>query len=234
MSSELDELLDQISSRAHGGTTRRAHIAAWKATVAGSYAAKRAMDIVGSLAGLVLLSPLFLVIALAVKLTSPGPAFFTQIRVGRYGRHFKFYKFRTMRKDAEALKGPLAPHNESGDGVIFKMARDPRITRVGRILRRTSLDELPQLWNVLLGDMSLVGPRPPLPEEVALYTLDDRKRLDVTPGITCLWQVEGRSDIPFRQQVALDKQYILSQSIWRDIVILLRTIPAIIGGKGAY
>ena len=114
------------------------------------------------------------------------------------------------------------------------MAHDPRIPRVGRILRRTSLDELPQLWNVLLGDMSLVGPRPPLPEEVALYTLDDRKRLDVPPGITCLWQVEGRSDIPFHQQVALDKQYILSQSIWRDIVILLRTIPAIIGGKGAY
>ena len=137
-------------------------------------------------------------------------------------------------KDAEALKESLAAQNESKDGVIFKMKDDPRITKVGRFLRRTSLDELPQLWNVFIGDMSLVGPRPPVPKEVQEYTLEDRKRLDVIPGITCLWQIGGRSDIPFKEQVRLDKDYILSQSVWKDLAILLKTVPAIIGGKGAY
>jgi lipopolysaccharide/colanic/teichoic acid biosynthesis glycosyltransferase len=124
--------------------------------------------------------------------------------------------------------------NESKDGVIFKMKRDPRITRVGRVIRKFSIDELPQLFNVLIGDMSLVGPRPPLPKEVAQYTLEERKRLHVIPGITCIWQVSGRSDIPFRQQVELDKEYIKSRSLWKDFVILLRTIPAVLTGKGAY
>ena len=203
-------------------------------TVAGSYAAKRALDVVGSLAGMVLLSPVYLAIAAAVKLTSRGPVFFSQVRVGRYGRHFRFWKFRSMRQDAEAQKAALLARNESKDGVIFKMKDDPRITKVGRFLRRTSLDELPQLWNVFIGDMSLVGPRPPVPKEVEQYTLEDRKRLDVIPGITCLWQIKGRSDIPFNEQVRLDKEYILAPGIWKDIVILLKTIPAIIGGKGAY
>ena len=203
-------------------------------TVRGSYAMKRAIDIFASGLGMLVLSPVFLAIALAVKFTSKGPVFFSQTRVGRYGRHFKFWKFRSMRTDAEALKDKLQEQNESTDGVIFKMKDDPRITKVGKFLRRTSLDELPQLWNVFIGDMSLVGPRPPVPSEVAQYTLEDRKRLDVIPGITCLWQISGRSEIPFHEQVRLDKEYILAPSVWKDITILLKTIPAIIGGKGAY
>ena len=183
---------------------------------------------------MLLLSPLYLAIAAAVKLSSPGPVFFVQTRVGRYGRYFKFYKFRSMRQDAESQKAALMAKNESKDGVIFKMKDDPRITKVGRFLRRTSLDELPQLWNVFIGDMSLVGPRPPVPKEVQEYTLEDRKRLDVIPGITCLWQIKGRSEIPFHEQVRLDKEYILAPGFWKDVKILLKTIPAIIGGKGAY
>ena len=199
-----------------------------------SYATKRLMDIVLSAVGMLLLSPVYLAIAAAVKLSSPGPVFFVQTRVGRYGRYFKFYKFRSMRQDAESQKAALMAKNESKDGVIFKMKDDPRITRVGRFLRRTSLDELPQLWNVFIGDMSLVGPRPPVPSEVLEYTLEDRKRLDVIPGITCLWQIKGRSEIPFNEQVRLDKEYILAPSVWKDIVILFKTIPAILGGRGAY
>ena len=231
---DLDQLVRELAARSHGHTRRSLRLKAWKLTVLGAYAVKRIMDILASGIGLVLLSPIFLVIALAVKLSSPGPVFFKQVRVGRYGRYFMFYKFRSMRQDAEAQKESLLDKNESKDGVIFKMKEDPRITRVGRFLRRTSLDELPQLWNVFKGDMSLVGPRPPVPSEVEKYTLEDRKRLDVIPGITCLWQIKGRSDIPFNEQVQLDKEYILTPGIWKDIVILLKTIPAIIGGRGAY
>ena len=231
---DLDALLRELSARTRGDAKTGLKVAAWRATVRGSYALKRLIDIVGSGLGMVLLSPVFLAIAIAVKRSSPGPVFFSQIRVGRYGRHFKFHKFRSMRQDAEALKASLAAQNESKDGVIFKMKDDPRVTKVGRFLRRTSLDELPQLWNVFVGDMSLVGPRPPVPKEVQEYTLEDRKRLDVIPGIACLWQIGGRSDIPFKEQVRLDKDYILSQSVWKDVLILLKTIPAIVGGKGAY
>jgi len=231
---DLDSLLRELSSRTRGGMRRSFRLKAWRFTVALSYASKRAMDIAGSMAGMVLLSPVYLAIAAAVKLTSPGPVIFSQIRVGRYGRHFKFYKFRSMYVDAEKRKAALLSRNESRDGVIFKMKDDPRITKVGRFLRRTSLDELPQLWNVFIGDMSLVGPRPPVPEEVRQYTLDDRKRLDVIPGITCLWQINGRSEIPFNEQVRLDKEYILSTGFWKDLAILLKTVPAILGGKGAY
>ena len=231
---DLDRLVEELASRRRVGTRRSFRLRAWRMTVAGSYAAKRVLDVVGSLLGMILLSPVYLAIAAAVKLTSRGPVFFSQVRVGRYGRHFRFYKFRSMRVDAEAQKAALLDRNESKDGVIFKMKDDPRITKVGRFLRRTSLDELPQLWNVFIGDMSLVGPRPPVPKEVEQYTLEDRKRLDVIPGITCLWQIKGRSDIPFNEQVRLDKEYILAPSVWKDIVILLKTIPAIIGGKGAY
>ena len=231
---DLDELLRELSARVHGGSRRSLRLFAWRMTVRGSYAAKRAIDIVASGLGMLALSPVFIVIALAVKLTSKGPVFFSQTRVGRYGRHFRFWKFRSMRTDAEALKAQLADRNESKDGVIFKMKDDPRITKVGKFLRRTSLDELPQLWNVFVGDMSLVGPRPPVPSEVAQYTLEDRKRLDVIPGITCLWQIRGRSEIPFHEQVRLDKEYILEPGFWKDIAILLKTVPAIIGGKGAY
>ena len=231
---DLDQLVQELASRAHGNKRRSLRLMAWKFTVQSSYAMKRILDIVLSALAMVVLSPLFLLIALAVKMSSPGPVIFSQIRVGRYGRHFKFYKFRSMRQDAEALKASLAAQNESADGVIFKMKEDPRITKVGRLLRRASLDELPQLWNVFIGDMSLVGPRPPVPKEVQQYTLEDRKRLDVIPGITCLWQIKGRSEIPFNEQVRLDKEYILTPGIWKDLVILLKTIPAIIGGKGAY
>ena len=231
---DLDQLVRELASRLHGNRRKSLRLRAWRLTVAWSYGAKRAMDIVFSVLGMAILSPLFAAIAVGVRLSGPGPVIFRQTRVGRFGRHFTFYKFRSMQADAEDLKRSLLDRNESSDGVIFKMKDDPRVTAFGRFLRRTSLDELPQLWNVLLGDMSLVGPRPPLPSEVREYTLEDRKRLDVIPGITCLWQIEGRSEIPFEEQVRLDKQYILEPGVWKDFVILLKTIPAIIGGKGAY
>ena len=175
---DLDQLLRELASRRYGNKRRSVRLQAWRLTVRSSYAMKRTIDVFGSLVGMILLSPVFLGIALAVKLTSPGPVIFAQVRVGRYGRHFRFYKFRSMYVDAEERKKELLAKNESKDGVIFKMKDDPRITKVGKFLRRTSLDELPQLWNVFIGDMSLVGPRPPVPSEVAQYTLEDRKRLD--------------------------------------------------------
>ncbi|MBO5721616.1 MAG: sugar transferase, partial [Lentisphaeria bacterium] len=167
----------------------------WHLTIRCSVFFKRFMDIVLAVIAVILGSLLFLLTALLVKLTSPGPIIFSQVRVGKYGRHFKFYKFRSMYIDAEARKAELLKHNESGDGVIFKMKRDPRITPVGRFIRKFSIDELPQLFNVILGDMSLVGPRPPLPSEVRTYTLEERKRLNITPGITCLWKLSGRSEL---------------------------------------
>ncbi len=206
----------------------------WNATVRGAYFVKRAFDVFVSGGLMLLLSPVFLATYLAIRLTSPGPAFFSQTRVGRYGRHFKFWKFRSMRIDAESMKKSLMSENESGDGVIFKMKKDPRITPVGRFIRKFSIDELPQLWNVLKGDMTLVGPRPPVPSEVAEYTLEDRKRLNVIPGLTCTWQVSGRSEIPFREQVRLDKEYIRTHGFWNDLKILAKTVPAILTGRGAY
>jgi len=210
------------------------HLCAWQVTVLVSHGIKRFLDIVLSLAALIVLAPLFLVLIVLIKLTSPGPVFFVQIRVGQYGRNFCFYKFRSMYVDAEERKKELLSLNQSKDGVIFKMKDDPRITPIGRVLRKTSMDELPQFLNVLFGDMSLVGPRPPVPSEVAEYSIEARKRLNVRPGLTCLWQVSGRSDIPFNEQVSLDKQYISSRGLKSDLLILLRTIPAIISGKGAY
>ena len=206
----------------------------WHLTIRSSAAFKRLMDIILALFAIICGSPVFLLTALLVKLTSPGPIIFSQIRVGRFGRHFKFYKFRSMYIDAEVRKAELMKHNESSDGVIFKMKRDPRITPVGRFIRKFSIDELPQLFNVLLGDMSLVGPRPPLPSEVRTYSLEERKRLNITPGITCIWQVSGRSELPFSKQIALDKEYIASRSAWKDFLILLKTIPALLTGKGAW
>ena len=206
----------------------------WNMTVKMSLFLKRFFDIVLSVMALIVLMPLFIVLAILIKLDSRGPVFFVQDRVGRYGLHFRFYKFRSMYQGAELKKAELMSQNQSKDGVIFKMKRDPRITRVGRVIRKTSIDELPQFFNVLFGDMSLVGPRPPLPSEVQKYTLEDRKRLNIKPGLTCLWQIKGRSDIPFKEQVRLDKEYIQSQSLRQDLLILLRTIPAIISGRGAY
>jgi len=206
----------------------------WEAAMQSLFIIKRAVDILGALVGLLLLSPLFLITAIAIFIENPGPIFFMQKRVGQFGSLFNFYKFRSMYTDAEARKAELMAENESGDGVIFKMKKDPRITRVGRIIRRFSIDELPQLWNVLIGDLALVGPRPPVPSEVAQYSLNDRKRLHVKPGLTCLWQIKGRSEIPFHEQVQLDLEYIRSQSIGNDILIILKTIPAVLLGKGAY
>ena len=206
----------------------------WHITIVASKIFKRFMDICLSVLAIVAGSPVFIITALLIKCTSPGPIIFSQVRVGKHGRHFKFYKFRSMYIDAEARKAELLKHNESCDGVIFKMKYDPRITPIGRFIRKFSIDELPQLFNVLLGDMSLVGPRPPLPAEVKTYSLEARKRLNITPGITCLWQVSGRSELPFSKQIALDKEYIASQSAWKDFLILLKTIPAILTGKGAW
>jgi lipopolysaccharide/colanic/teichoic acid biosynthesis glycosyltransferase len=198
-------------------------------------ALKRALDIALVLPALVLLSPLFAVVAIAIRLHDGGPVLFWQRRVGRDGREFAFPKFRSMRVDAEAMKAKIEAANQHGaDGVTFKMKRDPRITPVGRFIRRTSIDELPQLWCVLKGEMSLVGPRPPIPKEVARYSLADRARLSVTPGLTCIWQVSGRSEIPFPEQVRMDIRYIHEQSLARDVKLLFATVPAVIRGKGAY
>ena len=195
---------------------------------------KRWLDICGSLTAIILLIPVFAFVAIWIKLDSPGPIFYRQIRVGQYGRLFYFYKFRSMHTDSDVRRLSLEKENESKDGVIFKMKNDPRITRCGRFIRKYSIDETPQFFNVLLGDMSLVGPRPPMPSEVAQYSLADRKRLEIPPGITCIWQISGRSDIPFREQVVLDKEYIRGQGFWKDVLILFKTIPAVITGKGAY
>jgi lipopolysaccharide/colanic/teichoic acid biosynthesis glycosyltransferase len=151
-----------------------------------------------------------------------------------WGREFPFPKFRSMVTDADARKQELTALNQHGDGITFKIKKDPRVTWIGRFMRKFSIDELPQLWCVLTGDMALVGPRPPVPSEVAQYTLADRRRLDTKPGLTCIWQVSGRADIPFEQQVELDVKYIESQSIWLDIKLLLKTIPAVLSGRGAY
>jgi lipopolysaccharide/colanic/teichoic acid biosynthesis glycosyltransferase len=204
---------------------------AWALVVKGAHFLKRFIDIGVSLAFLVALSPLLLIVMLLVKMDG-GPVFYIAKRVGKFGQEFNFPKFRTMVPNADKIKQTLKSDQETSKW--FKMKNDPRITKLGRFLRKSSIDELPQLWTVLKGDMSLVGPRPPLPNEVALYSLEDRRKLDITPGITGLWQVSGRSDIAFPDQVRLDVAYIESQSVWLDLIILLKTIPAVIFGKGAY
>src|SRR5262245_8841635 len=214
------------------------HIPVYVRSTAGPSAAyltaKRLLDVGVSLALLALLSPLFLIVALCVKLTDGGPVFFRQKRVGLHGRVFDFYKFRSMVVDAEARKTELMRLNKHGNSVTFKMLRDPRVTWVGRIMRKTSIDELPQLWNVLIGEMTLVGPRPAVVAEVQRYTVRERRRLAVTPGLTCIWQVSGRADLDFQQQVELDVRYIRERSMWLDLKLMLLTIPAVLSGKGAY
>ena len=206
----------------------------WRMLIRGGQVGKRIVDIIGSLIMLIALSPLLAAIALLIKLDSRGPVLFPQIRVGKWGKRFTMYKFRSMCVDAEHRKDELLSRNEMRGGVIFKMKRDPRVTRIGRVIRRGSLDELPQLWNVLRGEMSLVGPRPPVQTEVDTYTLDERLRLEVKPGITCIWQVSGRSQLSFSQQVELDLTYIQSQSLWGDFKLMLKTVPAVLIGRGAY
>jgi exopolysaccharide biosynthesis polyprenyl glycosylphosphotransferase len=194
---------------------------------------KRLLDIFGSLFLLILLALPMLVIALLVKLTSPGPVLYRSLRVGRGGKLFLFLKFRSMRSDAEVHKAELECMNEK-DGPIFKMRNDPRITPIGRILRRYSLDELPQLLNVLKGEMSLVGPRPPIPAEVLQYDNFARERLRVKPGITCYWQIMGRSNLSFQEWMELDHRYIRDMSLWTDIKIVLQTPKAVLRGEGAF
>jgi lipopolysaccharide/colanic/teichoic acid biosynthesis glycosyltransferase len=195
--------------------------------------AKRSIDVCGSLTALVLLWPPLLVAVVAVKLSGPGPVFFVQDRCGRCGRLFRFYKLRTMVVDAEDRKAELAHLNEVS-GPAFKIKRDPRITRVGAMLRKLSLDELPQLWNVLKGDMSLVGPRPPTRDEVERYTTRQVQRLAVTPGITGLWQVSGRNTITdFDRWIELDLRYVRQWSIWLDLVILAKTPLEVLRMRGA-
>jgi exopolysaccharide biosynthesis polyprenyl glycosylphosphotransferase len=195
--------------------------------------AKRGLDIVAAVVGLIALAPLMMLIALAIRLDSPGPIIFRQTRCGKDGKPFTFLKFRGMVKDAEERKSELAAFNEV-DGPIFKMRNDPRVTRVGRFLRSTSVDELPQLWNVLRGEMSLVGPRPPLPSEVTQYETWHRGRLAATGGITGLWQVSGRSDLTFDEMVQLDLEYIACWSLWMDVQILVRTLTTVVSMRGAY
>ncbi len=194
---------------------------------------KRLIDILGALAALVCFLPVIAVLAVLIKLESRGPVFYRSTRIGRGGRAFTFLKLRSMVKDADRRKQQLEHLNES-DGPVFKIARDPRVTRIGRFIRTTSLDELPQFINVLVGDMSLVGPRPPIPEEVSQYEPWQLRRLDVRPGITCLWQISGRSRIGFQEWMRLDLEYIKHQSFALDLKILLRTIPAVLSREGAY
>jgi lipopolysaccharide/colanic/teichoic acid biosynthesis glycosyltransferase len=194
---------------------------------------KRALDVAGALFGLAISSPLLLAAAIAIRIESRGPIFYRSIRVGRGGRPFTFLKLRSMVDGADRHRQKLTHLNES-DGPVFKMARDPRVTRVGRFLRTTSIDEIPQLLNVLKGEMSLVGPRPPIPHEVAQYEPWQLRRLDVLPGITCLWQISGRSRIGFQEWMRLDLEYIKHQSFRLDMKILVRTIPAVLSREGAY
>jgi lipopolysaccharide/colanic/teichoic acid biosynthesis glycosyltransferase len=194
---------------------------------------KRLLDVIGALAGLALLALPMLVVAVAIKLESRGPVFYASWRLGENGIPFRFYKFRSMARDADLRQGDLRAQNEV-TGPVFKIKQDPRITRVGRFIRKFSLDETPQLWHVLRGEMSLVGPRPPIPEEAEDYEPWQRERLAVRPGLTCIWQVTGRSDIPFERWVELDIEYVRRRSLGLDLKLLLLTVPAVFSGRGAY
>ena len=194
---------------------------------------KRALDIIGALLGLTLLAPLMVLVAIAVKLETPGPVFFAQYRLGKHGKPFLLRKFRSMTASAPDVRDSLAQANEAS-GPVFKIKRDPRMTRVGRLIRKYSIDELPQLWHVLTGQMTLVGPRPPIPSEVESYVPWQTERLAVKPGLTCIWQVRGRSDIGFEDWVKLDIEYVRTRSLTLDLKLLVLTIPAVITARGAY
>lgn len=195
---------------------------------------KRLIDILGSVIGILLASPIFIVVAVLIKLEDPkGPVFFHQIRIGKDGVPFRMHKFRSMVTNAEKLLDGLLDQNEVS-GHMFKLKKDPRVTRIGQVIRKFSIDELPQLWNVLKGDMSLVGPRPALPREVMNYSAYHRLRLKVIPGCTGLWQVSGRSNLNFEQMVELDLKYISKRSLWLDLLIILKTFRVLLGSKDAY
>lgn len=194
---------------------------------------KRILDISGALLGIILLMPLFILVSIAIKIDSKGPVFFLQERNGFKGKIFKMYKFRSMVPDAEQRLRALESKNEA-DGHMFKIRNDPRITNVGKFIRKTSIDELPQLFNVLRGDMSIVGPRPPIVREVEHYDPWHNLRLSVKPGLTGLWQISGRSDIGFEEMVRLDLKYIRERNFWYDLKIIFRTIPVLLGDSKAY
>jgi len=220
---------------ARWGRHARRKMKIWRCTIFTARVLKRALDVFGSAGALLAFSPIFALTALLIKLEDRGPIFFCQKRVGAGGKLFGMWKFRSMIINADQVKDLLLTQNQHGQaGVTFKMKDDPRITKVGKWIRKLSIDEFPQFYNVLKGDMSLVGPRPPLPREVATYKASHLRRLRVKPGITCLWQIGGRSDIDFEGQVRLDLQYIRSSSAGSDVAILLKTIPAVLFGKGAY
>ena len=208
---------------------------AWHSVLAFSLGLKRLIDIFASGCALVALSPIYAGTAALIKLEDRGPIFFKQERIGFRGLKFYMWKFRSMVINADQIKDELLEQNEhSGNSITFKMKRDPRITRIGTFIRKYSIDELPQFWNVFRGDMSVVGPRPCVQREVVMYSVEERKRLLAKPGLTCFWQVGGRADIDFEGQVKLDVQYIRSESVWLDIKLLFLTIPAVLLGKGAY
>ena len=194
---------------------------------------KRAMDIIGSLCGIILLSPLLIIVALAIKIEDPkGSIFFSQQRCGKDNKLFPMYKFRSMVSNAEELLEELMEHNEM-DGPVFKIKDDPRITRVGKFIRKTSIDELPQLFNILRGDMSIVGPRPAIPHEVAEYSHYHKQRLLVKPGLTCIWQVSGRNSIGFDEWMEMDLEYIEKRNLWMDIKLIFKTVGVLFGDENA-
>lgn len=194
---------------------------------------KRTMDILGASVGLILLSPVFLIVAIAIKIEDPkGKIFFSQERCGKDNKHFPMYKFRSMVSNAEELLEELMEQNEM-DGPVFKIKEDPRITKVGKFIRKTSIDELPQLFNILMGDMSIVGPRPAIPHEVAEYDDYQKQRLLVKPGLTCIWQVSGRNSIGFDEWVDMDLEYIQKRNLWMDIKLIFKTVGVLFGDDNA-
>lgn len=206
----------------------------WVAVVGGASALKRLFDIIVSGLALICFSPIFATTAFLIKLEDRGPVFFKQKRIGLKGEPFLIWKFRSMVTNAEAVAQKMIEENRAKDTIEMKLSGDPRITRIGRFIRKYSVDELPQFWNVFLGDMSIVGPRPVVPAEVADYTVEERRRLLAKPGLTCFWQVGGRTDLDFENQVRLDIEYIKSRNLWIDFKLLFLTVPAVLLGKGAY
>ncbi|WP_214754747.1 sugar transferase [Exiguobacterium sp. s16] len=226
--------LEEISSRNVNDSIRIATVVQVKQAPSSYLIQKRLLDMVGAIIGLLMLSPLLLLLAIIIKIEDKESSiFFSQERIGLNGQPFRMYKFRSMVSDAEKQLETLLSQNET-TGAMFKMANDPRVTKVGKFIRKTSLDELPQLWNVLKGEMSLVGPRPPLSREVAEYTSYDLQRLSVVPGCTGLWQISGRSNIGFIEMVELDLLYINSRTIWMDLMIIIKTFTVLLGSKDAY
>ncbi|WP_051627680.1 sugar transferase [Exiguobacterium chiriqhucha] len=226
--------LEEIAPVNVEGSIRVATVPEAKGASAAYLVQKRLLDIFGAMIGLLVLSPLLLFLAIIIKLEDKQASiFFSQERIGLNGKPFKMYKFRSMVSDAEKQLETLLSQNET-TGAMFKMANDPRVTKVGKFIRKTSLDELPQLWNVLKGEMSLVGPRPPLSREVIEYSSYDLQRLSVVPGCTGLWQISGRSNIGFKEMVELDLLYIKSRTIWMDLMIIIKTFTVLLGSKDAY